>query len=52
MAASITRKVDKLQQLVQQYFPNCHFTFTFLGASELLELARQAPPDNLSTGAC
>lgn len=37
------RKVAKLKTVVQQHFPNCEFDFNFLGASELLNLARRAP---------
>ena len=36
-------KVKLLESTVKYYFPSCEFSFTFLGASELLELARQNP---------
>ena len=40
---AIRRKVDKLEAVVKKYFPSCQFTFHFLGAHELLALARQTP---------
>ena len=40
---NIKRKVEKLQAVVNRHFPNSEFSFGFLGASELLTLARRAP---------
>ena len=40
---NVKRKVDKLKESVSSYFPDAEFTFRFLGASELLTLARQEP---------
>lgn len=39
----VTRKVDKLESVVKRHFPDAQFEFTFLGASELLALARRTP---------
>ncbi|HSA64550.1 MAG TPA: AIPR family protein [Nitrospira sp.] len=41
--ANIKRKVEKLEAAVRRHFPSSEFSFTFLGASELLGLARRAP---------
>ena len=41
--ANIKRKVEKLEAAVHRHFPSSDFSFTFLGASELLALARRAP---------
>ena len=40
---SIKRKITKLKLVVEKYFPDAEFKFEFLGASELLALARRAP---------
>ena len=40
---SLLHKVKFLENTVKKYFPNCSFQFEFLGATELLELARQHP---------
>lgn len=40
---NVQRKVDKLKAAVLRHFPSADFGFTFLGASELLALARRAP---------
>ena len=42
-ALSIVRKVEKLEAVVKKHFPTCRFAFRFLGASELLALARRRP---------
>ena len=39
----IRNKVDKLKKTVNEHFPSSVFLFEFLGASELLELARRSP---------
>lgn len=40
---NVERKVDKLKAIVHKHFPSSEFTFHFLGASELLSLARRNP---------
>lgn len=40
---TVTRKVEKLKAVVHKFFPSAEFRFSFLGASELLALARRAP---------
>jgi hypothetical protein len=40
---NVQRKVTRLQELVRQHFSAAEFTFQFLGAKQLLELARRAP---------
>lgn len=40
---NVQRKVEKLKAAVHRHFPSADFGFTFLGASELLALARRAP---------
>ncbi len=40
---NVNRKVKKLREVVAQHFPSAEFKFAFLGASELLALARRAP---------
>ena len=40
---AIKHKVEKLKAVVKKYFPSCQFAFHFLGASELLALARRSP---------
>lgn len=45
---SVKRKVGKLRDVVQRYFPTAEFEFRFLGASELLALARRAPQTTYS----
>ena len=37
---NVRRKVDQLENEVRSYFPACQFLFKFLGATQLLELAR------------
>ena len=41
--ANVKKKVEKLRAVVHRHFPSSEFSFTFLGASELLTLARRAP---------
>ena len=41
--ASVKKKVEKLEAAVRRHFGSAEFSFTFLGASELLTLARRAP---------
>jgi hypothetical protein len=41
--SNIEKKVEKLEVVVHRHFPSSEFSFTFLGASELLTLARRAP---------
>lgn len=41
--ANVERKVEKLKAAVLRHFPSADFTFTFLGASQLLALARRSP---------
>src|SRR5690606_8903160 len=45
---SVKRKVEKLQAVVQRHFPAAEFSFSFVGASELLELARKTPQTSYS----
>ena len=45
---NVQRKVDKLKAVVLRHFPSADFRFTFLGASELLALARRAPQTTYS----
>lgn len=45
---SVERKVEKLQGVVQRHFPAAEFSFSFVGASELLALARKAPQTSYS----
>lgn len=40
---TVSRKVSKLEKTVNSYFPNCSFSFEFIGAPNLLELARSTP---------
>lgn len=40
---NVRRRVDFLRDTVKQLFSNCSFEFAFVGAPQLLELARQAP---------
>jgi len=40
---NVTRKVDKLKDVLAKFFASAEFRFNFLGASELLELARRTP---------
>ena len=40
---TVSRKVSKLENTVNSYFPNCSFSFEFIGAPDLLELARSTP---------
>jgi hypothetical protein len=40
---NVRRKVDKLENVVKKHFSAVQFTFEFLGASELLRLARRTP---------
>lgn len=40
---TVSRKVSKLEDTVNSYFPNCSFSFEFIGAPDLLELARSTP---------
>lgn len=40
---NVMRKVEKLIAVVRGFFPSCESEFYFLGASELLALARRAP---------
>lgn len=40
---NVTRKVEKLEQVLKHLFPSADFEFNFLGASELLALARRVP---------
>lgn len=42
-AESVRRKVCKLEATVKKYFPTAHFQFDFVGASDLLALARRNP---------
>lgn len=41
--SNVKKKVDKLEAVVHRHFPSSEFIFTFLGASELLTLARRSP---------
>lgn len=45
---SVERKVEKLQAVVQRHFPAAEFSFSFVGASELLALARKTPQTSYS----
>lgn len=45
---SVERKVEKLRAVAQRYFPSAEFSFDFLGASELLVLARKVPQTSYS----
>lgn len=45
---NVQRKVEKLKAAVHRHFPSADFVFTFLGASELLALARRAPQTTYS----
>jgi AIPR protein len=45
---NVRRKVDKLRTAVAKYFPTAGFEFSFLGATELLALARRAPQTTYS----
>ena len=40
---NLLHKVGFLEERVKHYFPSCQFQFEFLGASELLDLARKVP---------
>ena len=40
---NVRRKVENLQKTVASHFPDAEFTFNFLGASQLLALARKTP---------
>lgn len=41
--ANLRRKVRVLQSKVEEFFPSANFSFDFLGAPELLDLARRFP---------
>ena len=47
-ADTVNRKVEKLRAQVTSHFPNAEFQFEFLGASQLLELARTTPQTTYS----
>lgn len=40
---NVNRKSDQIREIIEQLFSSATFSFKFLGARELLELARQAP---------
>lgn len=40
---NVKRKVEQLRLVVTSHFPQCEFDFQFLGAAELLALARRHP---------
>ena len=40
---NVRRKVEQLKGVVTLHFPKCNFSFQFLGAAELLEMARRHP---------
>lgn len=40
---SVERKVEKLEGVVGRHFPSSEFSFSFVGASELLAMARKTP---------
>ena len=40
---NIYKRIDDLQSHVKSFLPDINFSFSFLGAGELLELARKAP---------
>ncbi len=40
---NVERKVTSLEEVVKRHFPDSHFSFQFLGAPELLRLARRRP---------
>ena len=40
---NVRRKVEQLKGIVTLHFPKCNFSFQFLGAAELLEMARRHP---------
>ena len=40
----VKHKVDQLKAVVTSHFSQCEFEFRFLGANELLALARRSPP--------
>ncbi|MYD51073.1 MAG: hypothetical protein F4W93_06250 [Dehalococcoidia bacterium] len=40
---NIKRKASMLRELVKEQFPHSNYNFTFIGASELLELANRQP---------
>lgn len=43
---SVRRKVDRLRQVVIKHFDNATFNFDFVGARELLQIARREPVSN------
>ncbi len=45
---NVRRKVEKLRDVLKKYFPSADFQFEFLGAGQLLELARRAPQTTYS----
>ena len=45
---NLLHKVTFLEETVKKHFPSCNFHFGFLGASELLGLARQHPQKTYS----
>lgn len=42
-APNVQRKVEKLESTVKRHFPTVNFQFDFVGAAELLALARRSP---------
>jgi hypothetical protein len=40
---NVKRKVEKLKAIIHKHFPSAEFSFHFLGASDLLSLARRTP---------
>ena len=45
---NVVTRVAELQATVERHFGDTPFNFTFVGAAELLELARKRPPETLS----
>lgn len=40
---NVERKIEKIESVVKQLFSSAYFSFTFLGAREMLDLARREP---------
>ena len=48
ISESVTLRVNELRSVVSKHFADAEFNFEFLGAAELLRLARQRPPQTLT----
>lgn len=45
---NVAARIQELQEAIQKHFNDAGFSFSFIGAAELLNLARKRPPQTLS----